>query len=71
MDAITNLEPAGPDHTSGIMRCRWQLVGGHVHCVIWGPFSGKAGDLTFRAGDEWEHFRRTHPYWHFTEWSDA
>lgn len=61
------MEPVGPDHTSGVMRCRWQLLGGHVHCDVFGPFSGKAGDLVFRAGDEWDHFRRTHPNWQFQE----
>lgn len=65
--ALSDLEPAGPDHTSGVMRCRWHLLGGHVHCSVFGPFSGKAGDLTFRAGEEWDHFRKTHPYWSFQE----
>ncbi len=60
------MEPAGPNHTSGIMRCRFQILGGHVHCAIFGPFSGKAGDLCFRVG-EWDHFRATHPNWQFQE----
>lgn len=67
--SLNDLESAGPDHTSGVMRCRWQLLGGHVHCAIFGPFSGKAGDLTFRVG-EWDHFRKTHPNWLFVEHSD-
>lgn len=54
------------DHTSGVMRCAYQVLGGHVHCVIFGPYSGKAGELVFRVG-EWEHFRRTHTNWQFTE----
>jgi len=54
------------DHTSGVMRCRFQTLGGHVHCAVFGPFSGKAGDLIFRV-NEWEHFRQTHPNWQFQE----
>lgn len=58
--------PVGLDHTSGVMRCRYETIGGHVHCMVFGPFSGKAGDLVFRA-DEWDHFRKTHPNWIFAE----
>lgn len=63
---LAKMEPAGPDHTSGVMRCRFQVLGGHVHCAVFGPFSGKAGDLCFRVG-EWDHFRKTHPNWQFQE----
>lgn len=61
-------EPTEPalDHTSGVMRCEHELRGGHVHCAIFGPFSGKAGDLIFRV-EEWDHFKRTHPNWQFKE----
>lgn len=64
---VGDLEPMGPDHTSGLMRCRYEIIGGHVHCAIFGPYSGKAGDLTFRDGDEWRHFKRTHPNWMFAQ----
>jgi hypothetical protein len=59
----------GADHTSGVMRCEHTTIGGHVHCRVFGPFSGKAGDLVFRT-DEWDHFRRTHPQWQFTDFGD-
>ncbi len=55
----------GADHTSGTMRVEYRTEGGHVHCRVFGPFSGKAGDLVFRV-EEWEHFRRTNPGWQFT-----
>ena len=70
MSGLDDLEPAGPDHTSGVMRCRYQLVGAHVHCMVFGPFSGKAGDLTFRV-EEWAHFKRTHPNWQFVPHDEA
>lgn len=59
-------EALGYDHTSGVMRCRYELLGGHVHCDVFGPYSGKAGTLVFRE-DEWAHFRKTHPHWQFVE----
>ena len=65
-----NMERAGLDHTSGVMRCRYEVIGGHVHCAIFGPFSGKAGDLTFRVS-EWDHFRKTHPNWQFAPVDEA
>lgn len=54
------------DHTSGVMRCHYQLAGGHVHCRVFGPYSGKAGDLVIRV-EEWEHFVATNPGWHFVD----
>lgn len=54
-----------PD-TSGVMRCQYKVIGGHVHCGIFGPFSGKAGELIFRV-EEWDHVRHTHPGWRFVE----
>lgn len=54
------------DHTSGVMRCRHELIGGHVHCQVFGPFSGQAGTLIFRV-EEWPHFKTTHPNWQFAE----
>lgn len=54
------------DHTSGVMRCEYEVVGGHVHCRVFGPYSGKAGDLVFRV-EEWDHVRRIHPGWQFKE----
>lgn len=50
----------------GIMRCEYEVLGGHVHCRVFGPYSGKAGDLVFRV-EEWEHFQRTHPGWQFRD----
>jgi hypothetical protein len=62
-----NGEPTYEDKAvSGQMRCRFRVMGGHVHCAMFGPFDGKAGDLTFRV-DEWDHVRRTHPNWRFEE----
>jgi hypothetical protein len=62
------MKPVEPptDHTAGTMRCRYRTIGGHVHCAVFGPYSGKAGDLIFRV-DEWQHFKRTHPHWAFQE----
>lgn len=54
------------DHTSGAIRCRYRVLGGHVHCRIFGPYTGKAGDLVFRV-EEWDHVRRINPGWQFTE----
>lgn len=55
------------DHTSGVMRCRFQVLGGHVHCTVFGPYSGNAGQLIIRV-DEWEHFKtKCVPGWHFVD----
>lgn len=56
---------SGADHTSGVMRIEYRVLGGHVHCRVFGPFSDKAGDLVFRA-EEWDHFQRTNRQWQFT-----
>jgi hypothetical protein len=54
------------DHTSGVMRCRYEVIGGHVHCDVFGPYSGRAGSLIFRVR-EWGHFQQMHPNWQFAE----
>lgn len=63
------MKPVEPptDHTTGTMRCRYRVIGGHVHCSVFGPYAGKAGDLIFRV-EEWPHFRKTHPHWAFQDW---
>lgn len=63
---LVDLEDAGPHMASGQMRCRFTVLGGHVHCKMFGPFEGKAGDLVFRVS-EWDHVRATHPQWQFIE----
>lgn len=43
------------------VRCYHRVLGGHVHCRIFGPGSGKAGDLVFRV-EEWEWVTETQPW---------
>jgi hypothetical protein len=54
-----------PDHTSGTLRCWYRILGAHVHCRIFGPYAGKAGDLVFRV-EEWQRIRSTQP-WEFVD----
>lgn len=56
---------------SGVMRVEYEVLGGHVHCKVFGPFSGKAGDLVLGI-EEWAHFRETNPGWLFRgEWPEG
>lgn len=34
------------------LRIRYQQLGGHVHCAVFGPEAGKSGSLVFRSS-EW------------------
>lgn len=52
------------DMTSWKMRCHYKLMGGHVHCRIFGPGQGGAGDLTLRV-EEWPWFVEHHVDWQF------
>ncbi len=48
------------------IRCRYRILGGHVHCRIFGPGTGRSGDLIFQV-EEWDEVRGMHPQWEFID----
>lgn len=48
------------------IRCHFKLEGGHVHCRIFGPGLGKAGDLVF-AEAEWVDVQCLCSEWDFID----
>lgn len=49
------------------VQCRFTRLGGHIHCRVFGPGPGKAGNLVFSV-EEWPSFiRSTSDQWEFID----